>query len=209
VKVLVTGFEPFGGASVNESWQAVETLAQRWAAADRPEDLVVAQLPVTFDDAPVVVRELLAEHEPQVVVCTGLAAGAPSVRLERVALNVVDARIPDNAGRSPVDEQVVDGGPVAHLSSLPLKAAYAAVLAGGIPVSVSNTAGTYVCNATFYALAHAVAGSDVSAGFVHVPARDVLEPAEAARALEVVVRTAVDRRRGLVDDVRVAAGAEH
>ncbi|WP_277210482.1 pyroglutamyl-peptidase I [Isoptericola croceus] len=209
MKILVTGFEPFDGASVNESWEAVQELAARWAAAGHPEELVVARLPVTFDGARARVRELLAEHAPQVVVCTGLATGASTVRLERVAINVADARIPDNAGRSPVDEPVVVGGPVAHLSSLPLKAILVAVREAGIPVSVSNTAGTYVCNATFYALAHAVAGTGVPAGFVHVPAGDVVDAVTAARALGIVVRTAADHRAGLVVDLPVAAGAEH
>ncbi|MFV2142833.1 pyroglutamyl-peptidase I [Isoptericola sp. G70] len=209
MNILVTGFEPFGGAAVNESWQAVQCLEERWVAERHPERLVVARLPVTFAGAPANLSRLLVEHSPQVVVCVGLAAGSRTVRLERVALNVVDARIPDNAGRSPVDEPVVADGPVAHLSSLPLKAALGAVRETGVPVSVSNTAGTYVCNATFYALAHALAGTDARAGFVHVPGADAVPPAEAARALAAVVRTAADHRAGRIEELVLAAGTEH
>jgi pyrrolidone-carboxylate peptidase len=130
--VLVTGFEPFGGDAVNESWEAVRGLAARW---DRSAELVTARLPVTFAGAGAELARHLDAHEPAVVVCTGLAAGTRAVRLERVAVNVADARIPDNLGARPVDEPVVDGGPVGYLSTL-----------------------TYVCNATFYALAHSLTG---------------------------------------------------
>ncbi|PRZ03465.1 pyroglutamyl-peptidase [Isoptericola sp. CG 20/1183] len=209
MKVLVTGFEPFDGAAVNESWEAVRCLRAAWADEQRAEELVVARLPVSFRGAPALLHRLLAEHSPQVVVCVGLAAGSRAVRLERVAVNVVDARIPDAAGRAPVDEPVVADGPVAYLSSLPLKAALASVRGTGVPVAVSNTAGTYVCNATFYALAHALAATDVRAGFVHVPAADVVPVAGSARALAAVVRTAADHRAGRIDDLVLAAGTEH
>jgi pyroglutamyl-peptidase len=155
VRALLTGFEPFEGDAVNESWEAVRTLGGRWAGHD---ELVTARLPVTFGGATATLRRLLDAHAPDVVVCAGLAAGTVAVRLERVAVNVADARIPDNAGAQPVDEPVVAGGPVGYLSTLPLKAALAALRDAGIPAVVSNSAGTYVCNATFYVLAHVLAG---------------------------------------------------
>jgi pyroglutamyl-peptidase len=132
VRALLTGFEPFGGDAVNESWEAVRTLAARWAGDD---DLVTACLPVTFAGATAALRRLVDAHTPDVVVCAGLAAGAAAVRLERVAVNVADARIPDNAGAQPVDEPVVAGGPVGYFSTLPLKAALAALRDAGIPAS--------------------------------------------------------------------------
>nr|WP_041294809.1 pyroglutamyl-peptidase I [Isoptericola variabilis] len=205
--MLVTGFEPFGGDAVNESWEAVQELERRWTG---PARLVAARLPVTFAGARTALDALVAEHAPDVVVCTGLAAGTEAVRLERVALNVADARIPDNAGAQPVDEPVVDGGPVAYLSTLPLKATLAALRDAGLRAVVSNTAGTYVCNATFYALAHLLAGRPgVRAGFVHLPRADVLPARDAARALAVVVRTAVEHAAGRVAEPALAAGAEH
>jgi pyroglutamyl-peptidase len=207
VRALLTGFEPFGGDAVNESWEAVRTLAARWAGDD---DLVTACLPVTFAGATAALRRLVDAHTPDVVVCAGLAAGAAAVRLERVAVNVADARIPDNAGAQPVDEPVVAGGPVGYFSTLPLKAALAALRDAGIPAVVSNTAGTYVCNATFYVLGHVLAGRPgVRAGFVHVPRADAVPADVAVRALGLVVRTALDHARGRVAEPALAAGAEH
>ncbi len=207
MRVLVTGFEPFGGDDVNESWEAVRELAARWHG---PHELVPARLPVTFAGARDALGSALEEHAPDVVVCTGLAAGTDAVRLERVALNVADARIPDNAGEQPVDAPVVPGGPVAYLSTLPLKATLAALRAADVPAVVSNTAGTYVCNATFYALAHRLAGRDgVRAGFVHVPRADVVPVEQAARALALVVGTAVEHAAGRLAEPALAAGAEH
>jgi pyroglutamyl-peptidase len=206
VKVLLTGFEPFGGSEVNESWEAVRALAARW---EGPHELVTVRLPVTFA-AGSRLAAALAEHTPDVVVCTGLAAGTDAVRLERVAINVTDARIPDNAGERPIDEPVVPGGPVAYLSTLPLKAALVALRDAGIPAVVSNTAGTYVCNATFYALEHLLAGRDgVRAGFVHVPRADVVPVERAARALELVAGTALEHAAGRLTEPALAGGAEH
>lgn len=207
MRVLLTGFEPFGGDALNESWEAVRTLASRW---DGPDELVTARLPVTFGGAVGGLSRLLDAHAPHVVVCTGLAAGADAVRLERVALNVVDARIPDNAGAQPVDEPVVAGGPVAYLGTLPLKAALGALRDAGVPAVVSNSAGTYVCNATFYALCHLLAVKDgARAGFVHVPRAGAVPVEVSACALATVVRTTLEHLAGRVAEPALAAGAEH
>jgi pyroglutamyl-peptidase len=228
MKVLVTGFEPFGGDAVNSSADAVAALAASWAG---PDELVTAVLPVVFDqvrfaDGPLL--RLLDEHAPDVVVAVGLADGITQVQVERVAINLMDARIPDNGGGRPVDAPVADGGPAARFSTLPVKAAVAAVREAGIPAGVSYSAGTYVCNASFYAIQHALAGRpDVLSGFVHVPrsteevggaaAASALAdggephlPLEAlARALETVVRTALAAARGEVVEPTTPAGALH
>ncbi|MFI2364841.1 pyroglutamyl-peptidase I [Promicromonospora sp. NPDC019610] len=228
MKVLVTGFEPFGGDAVNASAEAVAALAERWAG---PEELVTAVLPVEFDqvrgpDGPFL--RLLDEHRPDVVVAVGLAAGVTQVRVERVAINLMDARIPDNGGAQPVDAPVVDGGPDARFATLPVKAAVDAVRAAGIPAGVTYSAGTYVCNATFYALQDALAARPgVLSGFVHVPrtteevgaeasASALVDGGEAhlpvgelARALEIVVRTALAAARGEVAEPAVAGGTLH
>lgn len=166
--VLLTGFAPFGGESSNPSWEAVVEVARAWTGEAR---LHVRELPVAFGRAAVELRAALDEVRPDVVLCVGQAAGDPDIRLERVAVNIDDARIPDVDGAQPVDVPVVPGGPDAYLSRLPVKAAVAAVTALGLPARVSQTAGTYVCNHVFYALQHELAGRPgVRGGFVHVPA---------------------------------------
>ncbi|MFJ2298020.1 pyroglutamyl-peptidase I [Oerskovia paurometabola] len=218
--VLLSGFEPFDGAATNASWQAVSALRDAW---DADEPLVAVELPCTFAGAWPALLAAIQEHRPRVVVAVGLAGGADAVRLERVAINVVDARIPDNEGSAPVDVPVVEGGPAAYFTTLPLKPSLVAVREAGVPVAVSGTAGTYVCNATFYDLARWADGRDeVRAGFVHVPA--VSEPgrpvpdvgslplAAVVRALRVVVETALADLDGRLapDAARVvSAGAEH
>ena len=222
MRALVTGFEPFGGDAVNSSWEAVRLLAQRW---DEPfgAELVPVRLPVTFAGAVREVAAAVQDHRPDVVVCTGVAAGADAVRIERVAINVADARIPDHTGAQPVDEPVVPGGPAAFLSGLPLKATLVALHGAGIPAVVSNTAGTYVCNATFYALGSLLeATPGVLGGFVHLPRTaeegggpdggpqpGALSVAVLARALDVVVRTALAERLGIVTEPVVPAGMDH
>ena len=195
--VLVTGFEPFDGRPVNASWAAVEALVAAWSG---PERLVAVRLPVSFRGARQVLRLAVREHGPSVVVCVGEAA-RPLVGVERVAVNVIDARIADNDGSAPVDVPVVAGAPAAFFATLPVRACAQAVAAAGVPVEVSPSAGTYVCNATFYALAHLLADRPgVRAGFVHVPlmpdqagqGEPSLTTARAAVALGAVVRTALD-----------------
>ncbi|MEU4363101.1 pyroglutamyl-peptidase I [Promicromonospora sp. NPDC023987] len=228
MKVLVTGFEPFGGDAVNASAEAVEALAARWAG---PEELVTAVLPVVFDQvrsADGLLLRLLDDHAPDVAVAVGLAAGITQVRVERVAVNLMDAGIPDNGGAQPIDAPVADGGPAARFATLPVKAAAAAVRAAGIPAGVTYSAGTYVCNASFYALQHALAERPgVLSGFVHVPrtteevggeaATSALSdggephlPLEAlADALEIVVRTALAAARGELVEQAETAGTLH
>lgn len=193
--VLVAGFEPFGGAATNPSADAVRRLATTW---EGPEPLVTTVLPVTFADAAAALLTLVDEHAPRLVVATGLAEGRAAVTPERVAINLADARIPDNAGARPRDEPVVAGGPAAYFSTLPVKAITAALEEGGYPAAVSHTAGTFVCNHVFYALLHHLAGREgTPAGFVHLPAASVLPVAEQAAALRVVLRTALDLPRDL------------
>ncbi|ATG50361.1 pyroglutamyl-peptidase I [Brachybacterium vulturis] len=203
--LLLTGFAPFAGAAVNESWEAV----RRAAAQLKAQGLAVQtlELPVEFGRAGELLTAAVRAHRPSLVVAVGLAAGRTGISPERVAVNVRDARIPDNAGASPVDEPIVAGGPVGYFSTLPIKAMVAAL--DGVPGSVSQTAGTYVCNDVFYALQHLLATdeelSGIRGGFVHVPSADVLDTAATGRALarmvEVAQRTEVD--------ASLTGGAEH
>jgi pyroglutamyl-peptidase len=202
VTVLLTGFEPFGGETVNPSWLAVEAVARDW---DGPENVIAVQLPVVFDDT---IDRVIAEHRPDLVVSVGQAGGFAGVELERVAINVQDARIPDNAGAQPIDEPVIAGGPAAHFSSLPIKAAVAALLEAGIPASVSQSAGTYTCNHVFYRMRQL----GQHGGFVHVPyATEQLDGRDAVslpqsvitEGVRIAVRTALDVK----SDLKLSGGA--
>lgn len=168
-RVLLTAFDPFGGETVNPSQQAVARLAD--AEAPSGVEIRTAVLPVVFGDAIDALREAVAEHDPDLVICAGEAGGRFAVTPERVAVNVNDAPMPDNAGRTPVDEPVVAGGPVAYFSGLPVAAIVDALRAAGIPAAKSSTAGNYVCNNVFYGLMHLIATErpGLVGGFVHVP----------------------------------------
>ena len=141
------------------------------------------------------------------VACTGLAGGRKELSLERVAINVDDARIPDNAGRQPIDLPVVAGGPDAYFTTLPIKAIQAALRGAGIPSEVSQTAGTFVCNHVFYGLMHALRRQPgVRGGFIHVPpaGRSGMPRDAIIEGLRIALRVAAMTRT----DARIAAGAE-
>jgi pyroglutamyl-peptidase len=164
--ILLTGFEPFGGETVNPSWLIASALDGETVDGARVRAL---RLPTEFRRSASVLRAALRRRTPSLVVALGQAGGRAALSIERVAINVDDARIPDNAGARPIDAPVVRGGPAAHFSTLPVKAIAAALQARGIPAEVSQTAGTFVCNHVFYVLQHALAGRRVRSGFVHVP----------------------------------------
>jgi pyroglutamyl-peptidase len=167
--VLVTGFDPFGGQTVNPSWLAVQALHGSTVAGHR---IVGVEIPTVFGQSLQALRASLRQHRPTLVLGTGQAGGRGALSLERVAINVNDARIRDNAGAQPIDTPVVEGGPAAYFTSLPIKAMLQALIAGGIHAEVSQTAGTFVCNHVFYGLMHELAQPEwagVRGGFVHVP----------------------------------------
>ena len=209
--MLLTGFTPFGGEAVNPSWQAVRALDGSVIEGHR---VTAVELPTEFDASLPALWHALRGTEPRVAIAVGLAGGREGISLERVAINLIDARIPDNTGARPVDVPVLRGGAAAFFSRLPLKASLLALQDAGIAAHVSQTAGTYVCNQVFYALMHALRRRrNTRAGFVHVPW--LPEQAEAhgqpgmtlgqmTRALEIIARTALTTR----EDAPVAAGAE-
>lgn len=185
--LLLTGFAPFGGETLNPSWEAVRRLD-----GERLGDLTVvaAQLPTEFGAALRVLDELLERHRPTLVVAVGQAGGRAELSLERIAINVDDARIPDNAGRQPIDESVVADGPAAYFSTLPIKAMTRVLRDAGIPAAVSQTAGTFVCNHVFYGLLHRLQGSGVRGGFIHIPylpAQAAHQPGASSMALETLI----------------------
>ena len=168
--VLLTGFDPFGGEAVNPSWLAVHALHGRQIVGHR---IVAARLPTEFDQSSSALLALVKRHKPTLVLCVGQAGGRNAISLERVAINVNDARIADNAGAQPIDTAVVRDGPAAYFTRLPIKAMLLALRDEDIAAEVSQTAGTFVCNHVFYTLMHLLATrhglKKVRGGFVHVP----------------------------------------
>jgi pyroglutamyl-peptidase len=198
MKVLLTGFEPFGGEKMNPSWEAVSSLPEEIKGAT----VAKQRLPVTFSGVKEILPRLIVKERPEVVILTGQAGGRPNVTVERVAINVMDSRMPDNDGFAPEDEPVFEGAPVAYFATLPIKDIVRALRKAKIPASISNTAGTYVCNAAMFTALHTidVSGMKAKAGFIHVPfsheqALDKPRPSMALetikKAIEVAVETAV------------------
>lgn len=169
-RILLTGFDPFNGARVNPSWLAVQALHNRQICGRR---IVAAQLPTVFGASLRTLDTLLDQLRPELVICVGQAGGRGAISLERVAINVDDAPIADNAGARPVDAPVAPGAPAAYFSSLPIKALLAALQREGLRAEVSQTAGTFVCNHVFFGLMHRIATHPglrhTRGGFVHVP----------------------------------------
>lgn len=209
--VLLTGFDAFGGADTNPSWQAVQALHGWRVQGCR---LVAAQLPTVFGASLRRLEELLLAHRPELVLCVGQAGGRAAISLERVAINLDDAPIADNAGAQPIDQPVCPGAPAAYFSTLPLKTMLAALQAAGIAAEVSQTAGTFVCNHVFFGLMHTLARQpalrQARGGFVHVPwlpeqGRPSMALADTVRGLQLAVDCALRVRQ----DAALVAGATH
>jgi len=211
--ILLTGFAPFGGETSNPSWNAVQVLDGIRIKGHR---VVARRLPVEFGASLRELRKAIREVKPALVLCVGQAGGRTQLSLERIAINVDDARIPDNAGACPIDAAIVDDGPAAYFTGLPIKAMLSALRGAGIPAEVSQTAGTYVCNHVFYGLMHALRRTPtVRGGFIHIPyspeqaslhpGAPSLPTATVSEGLRIALRTALTT----TDDQRLAAGAEH
>jgi pyroglutamyl-peptidase len=189
VKALVTGFEAFGGEEVNPSIEAVRLLPPRIGGLE----LATCALPTAFGRSRAELERAIAAAEPDIVLCVGLAGGRTELSLERVAINVDDARIPDNDGHQPIDRPIIADGPAAYFATLPIKAATVALRAAGLPAAISNSAGTFVCNHIFYGLMHLAATRrrPFRGGFLHipyVPSQAVRCPGSPSLALDAVVR---------------------
>ena len=213
MKALVTGFEPFGADAVNPSHEAVSRLPSRLGDVA----IETCVLPTVFGRAIAALEDAVVRARPEIVLCVGLAGGRAELSLERVAINVDDARIADNDGQQPIDRPIAAGGPAAYFTGLPVKAAVASLREAGLPAIVSNTAGTFVCNHVFYGLMHLIATHDLPlrGGFLHVP----YLPEQAAglggaqvpsmalddivRGIEIILQVAAAR----TDDIATAEGA--
>ncbi|MYN08244.1 pyroglutamyl-peptidase I [Pseudoduganella aquatica] len=210
--ILLTGFEPFNQETINPAWETVRAL-DGWS-----EDgfrVVARQLPCVFGEANEAMAQAVAELHPAVVIAVGQAGGRCDLSVERVAINVDDAPIRDNRQQQLVDEAIVPGGPAAYFSTLPIKAIVGALREAGLPASVSQTAGTFVCNHVFYGLMHAAAKGRraMRAGFIHIPylpQQAAAHPGAASMALADMIeglRIAVRTTLATVADVRVQGGA--
>ncbi len=198
-RILLTGFTPFGNEDINPSWEAVRELHGRHIGGHQ---VVAHLLPTAFDDSRRELEQAMREVAPAILLGVGQAGGRSRLSIERVAINVQDARLPDNAGAQPIDEPVIAGGPAAYFSTLPIKAMLAALQADGLPVEISNTAGTYVCNHVAYLMLHLAARHpDVRAGFIHIP----YLPMQAARFPQAPSMAQGDVVRGLVLAMKAAA----
>ncbi len=167
MKILVTGFDPFGGESVNPAYEAVKLLPDTIGGAQ----IFKLEIPTVFSLSGPAVEEGIKKYQPDVVLCVGQAGGRASISVEKVAINFVDARIPDNNGEQPLDEPLQADGPAAYFSTLPVKAMVQHVKDAGLPCYLSFTAGTYVCNSIMYNVLYMCDKRypGIRAGFIHVP----------------------------------------
>ena len=192
-QLLITGFDPFGGETVNPAWEAVKRLPDTiggWT-------LHKLEIPTVFADASHAVLDEARRLQPDAVICVGQAGGRAAVTPEMVGINLRYGRIADNAGCAPQDEPVVPGAPAAYFATLPVRAMAEAVSAAGIPAAVSYSAGAFVCNDVLYSVLHHFNGTDVRSGFIHVPfLPEQAKPGvpsmpldDIVRALEICIQT--------------------
>lgn len=212
MRILLTGFEPFDGDDLNPSWEVARALH---GAMPGGAEVVALRLPCEFGRSREQLCHALAQQSFDLLLSLGLAANRTEPTIERVAINVDDARIPDNAGAQPVDQAVVADGPAAYFASVPVKRMVAALHEGGLPASVSQTAGTFVCNHVFYAAAHwrATHQPALRVGFMHLPllhAQAARHPGMTGMALDTQVQAvtlALQAAMAHHEDLRLAGGA--
>jgi pyroglutamyl-peptidase len=212
MKLLITGFDPFGNENINPAWEAVKLLPSKIEGVE----VIKLQIPTVFKKSINTILEGAKDHKPDVIICVGQAGGRYDLTVERVAINLDDARIKDNEGNQPIDEPVYADGADAYFTSLPLKAMVEEIQKNNIPASISNTAGTYVCNHVMYGVLYHIEKYALAkkGGFIHVPfiPQQVLDKKNMpsmdlkciARGLEVAIRAV-----GKYDkDIKVTGGAE-
>ena len=167
MKVLITGFDPFGGESINPAWEAVKAMKDNIDGIE----VIKLQIPTVFKKSAEKLFAGIEEHKPDAVICIGQAGGRYDISVERVAINMDDGRITDNEGYQPIDTPVYEDGENAYFATLPIKGIVEEIKLAKIPASVSNTAGTYVCNHIMYSLLYYISKNNlnIKGGFIHVP----------------------------------------
>lgn len=185
-KILMAGFEPFGQDKINPALEAVKILDGKQLNGGV---IICCEVPVVRYKAVDVVMEAVKKHQPDIVITIGQAAGREEITPERIAINIDDYRIPDNEGNQVIDEVIVDNGPAAYFSTLPIKAMVEALQQKNIPAQVSNTAGSFVCNHLFYGLQHLLVDTNITHGFVHIPLlpEQAIESNQPSMSLEMIV----------------------
>ena len=215
IDVLLTGFDPFEREAINPSWEAVRVL-DGWKVGRAT--VHARQMPCVFGEAIDALASAMDELQPQLVLCVGQAGGRAEVTPERIAINIDDARVADNKGREPVDSPVVPGAPAAYFSTLPIKAMVRELRAAGVPASVSNSAGTFVCNHIFYGLMHRIAMHPMPGlrgGFIHIPylpeqaARFPGAPSMSLETMIAALRIAVSTALAVKRDIAETGGQLH
>lgn len=214
MKVLITGFDPFGGEPLNPAYEAVKLIPDTVKGAE----IIKLEIPTVFGEAGKAVEKGIIEHQPDAVICVGQAGGRANMQVERVAINLCEARIPDNAGKQPMDTKVQEDGENAYFATIPVKAMVQKMNDNGIPASISYTAGTYVCNNVMYDLLYMAEKRypNVRGGFIHVPyatAQGVGKPVTTptmsletmAKALEYAIEAIVEN----TEDIKVHMGTTH
>ena len=204
MKILITGFEPFAGERVNSSYEAVRLLPDQMEGVE----LKKICLPVSFETAGTVLESAMEAFQPGIVICVGQAGGLDAISVERVAINLQDASIPDNCGFQPQDRPVIPGGPDAYFSLLPVRKIVTDLQADQIPARISNSAGTFVCNTVMYTLIHRIQSGPrpMTGGFIHVPylseqaqqkeaGTPGMELTQVVRGLTIAVRSTLRERR--------------
>ena len=209
MKIIVTGFDPFGGEKINPSIECVKALP-----GIKGVELIRLELPTVFKESAKRLNEVINEVKPDAVLSVGQAGGRPGITMERIAINVDDARIPDNISQQPIDETIQTEGAAAYFSTLPIKRIVKAIREAGIPAEVSNTAGTFVCNHIMYQALFAATKADkpFKAGFMHIPFipeqttdKPSLPLEESTKALQIAIETIRDYLND--EDIKVQEGA--
>ena len=190
-RFLITGFEAFGKASLNPSGEIVKRISG--------ENIVTAVLPVAYKSSASALLALIEEHSPDIVIMLGQAEGRNQITAERIAINLDDARIPDNEGVLRLNQEITEGGPVAYRSTLPVEEIVDALKNADIPAAISLSAGAFLCNHIFYVAQNKYEGSSVRSGFIHVPLMDeqseefpglpTLPLDQMVKAIEIILKT--------------------
>lgn len=212
MKILITGFDPFGGEEVNPSFEAVKLLPDVIEEAT----IIKVQIPTVFKKSYETLKGEIVKHSPDIVICVGQAGGTNAIRIERVAINIDDARIGDNEGNQPIDEKIFEDGENAYFSTLPIKGIVDENKKDDIPCMVSNTAGTYVCNHIFYSLMYGIHRDfpNIKGGFIHVPfikeqAKTDVTPFMELKDITRGLKNAVIASLKYNEDLKVTGGLTH